>query len=72
MTYYVGLRVLANCHCVRHKSVTDIVRILASVTKEQLIVQAHRNFKEAHHYEDTLLNKLRNDFFDKVKNVIIK
>lgn len=56
----------------RRKSVTDIARILASVTKEQLITQAHRNFREAYHYEDSVLNKLRNDFFDKVKNDILK
>ena len=56
----------------RRRSHTDIVRLLASVTTEQLITQAHRNFKEAYHYEDSVLNKLRNDFFDKVKNDILK
>ena len=56
----------------RRKSHTDIVRLLASVTKEQLITQAHRNFEEAHNYEDMVLDKRRNDFFDKVKNDILK
>ena len=56
----------------RRRSATDIARLLASVTTEQLITQAHRNFKEAHHYEDTVLDQRRNDFFDKVKNDILK
>lgn len=56
----------------QRRSATDIARLLTSVTTEQLITQAHRNFKEAHHYEETVLDRLRNDFFDKVKINVLK
>jgi len=54
----------------RRKSSDDIVKILENVTKEQLIEQAKRNFKEAINYEEERLNARRNGFFDKIINDI--
>ena len=54
----------------RRKSSADIVRILESVTKEQLLEQAKRNFAEASNYEEEKLNARRKEFFDKIINDI--
>lgn len=51
----------------RRKSAADIVRLLTSVSREQLAEQAQRNFREAHNYAETVLNSRRDEFFDKVK-----
>ena len=54
----------------RRKSSTDIAKLLCSVTKEQLIEQAKRNFDEATKYEEEKLNARRREFFDRIINDI--
>lgn len=54
-------------YVVNRKSVDDIVNVLKGMTIEKMIIQANRNFEEAKKYEESVLDKKRNVFFDKVK-----
>lgn len=51
----------------RRKSVTDICDILQFVNKDMLIEQALVNFEEAKKYQEEVINKRRNQFFDRIK-----
>ena len=51
---------------VGRKSVDDIVGVLKNISIKKLINQATRNFNEAKKYEESLLNKKRYDFFQKI------
>ena len=55
----------------RRRSSDDIIKILETVTKEQLVEQATRNFNEAKSYEEEKLNARRRAFFDKIINDIV-
>ena len=54
-------------YVVQRKSVDDIVDVLKNMTIEKMIDQAKRNFEEAKKYEESVLEKKRNEFFDLVK-----
>ena len=54
-------------YVVQRKSVDDIVDVLKNLDVEEMIGQAKRNFEETKMYEESVLNKKRNDFFEKVK-----
>ena len=55
----------------RRKSVSDIVRILENVSRQELIEQARTNFNEAQKYQEDVIGKRRNEFFDKVKEDVL-
>lgn len=57
-------------YVVERKSVDDIVNVLANLSIDKLINQAKRNFEEAKKYEESVLDKKRNEFFEKIKNVL--
>lgn len=46
------------------KSVNKLAKILSNITLETLIYQAKRNFKESQKYEEKVLKKRRDDFFE--------
>lgn len=48
------------------KSYSDIVSLLKTISKENLKEQAVINFAEAKKYQEEVINKRRNDFFDKI------
>jgi glycosyltransferase involved in cell wall biosynthesis len=50
----------------RRRSVDDFVNIIKNITKEDLIQQAKINFAEAKNYQDEVISKRRNEFFDKI------
>lgn len=54
-------------YVVKRKSVCDIVDVLKRITISELKSQGKRNFEEAKKYEESLLDKKRNVFFEKVK-----
>jgi len=56
----------------RRKSYKDIERLLESISKKELLEQAEINFDEAKNYQDAVLNKRRNEFFDKIIHDIDK
>lgn len=53
---------------VRRKSVTDIVKVLQGLSKEDFYVEAKRNFCESQKYVEEKLIEKRKSFFDVVKN----
>jgi hypothetical protein len=50
----------------RRRSVDDFVNIIKNITKEDLIQHAKINFAEAKNYQDEVISKRRNEFFDKI------
>lgn len=54
----------------RRKSHEDIIRLLDSLTKEELIEQAKINFEEAKKYQEEVINARRNELFDNIINEI--
>lgn len=54
----------------RRKSHKDIIQLLDSLSKEELIEQAKINFEEAKKYQEEIINARRNEFFDNIKNDI--
>lgn len=53
-------------YIVEKKSVDGIVGLLKKISKEELILQAKRNYNEAKKYQETVLSEKRNAFFDKI------
>jgi glycosyltransferase involved in cell wall biosynthesis len=51
-------------------SIHEIVKILSSITKEKLLLQAKRNFQEASNYTAEILEKRRSAFLSDYKQMI--
>ncbi len=59
-------------YVVKRKSVNDIVKILSSINKDQLIHQAIRNYEEAQSYSEEALDHKRKGFFELILSDIKK
>jgi glycosyltransferase involved in cell wall biosynthesis len=57
-------------YIVRQKSSRDIANVLRSISKENLIAQAKRNFNEAKKFQDDVLTDRREKFFDEIKEIM--
>ena len=52
------------------RNIKEICRILQNITKEDMLIQAKRNFEKAKKYDKTIIEERRKEFFLKFKNSI--
>ena len=66
-----GIPELLDCkYILRRKSVDDIVNLIFEIchmSKSEIIANSIRNFEEAKKYQKNVLDKRRENFFDRIK-----